>query len=474
MEILAAILGVTGAVWLAVLFRRGGLLAGCLAVLLAGACLGVEFFKLPLGPVPLTVDRMLFVLLVAYYFYARGHQSEPLQPFGKPEILLCLFLALIIAGTLVGDFTVSKYQPLSWMIIYYIMPVSLYMIARQATWNERTLTALFASLTAFGVYLSLTAVAEYYEIWPFVFPTYITKTAATATTEFVGRARGPFLNPISNGMVLIICLSAALFWHSRRGRLGKMLFLPMIGLIFLALYFTLTRSIWMGTVFALACVVGLSIPMKLRLPLLGGGLIAILLVVVAKWDDLVSFKRDRNLDASKTAESVELRPIFAQIAWNMFKDRPLFGCGYAQYGSQHIYYLADRSTDLALERGRGYVPHNVFLSLLTETGLIGLSLFLVIVGAWTIDAWHLWKLPTAPLAVRQQGLLMVVVVGVYFINGMFHEVSISPMSNMLFYFMAGTTAGLRPYLRPATGAIGVAGAMPVPTGMNVKPNYSAR
>jgi cbb3-type cytochrome oxidase subunit 3 len=88
--------------------------------------------------------------------------------------------------------------------------------------------------------------------------------------------------------------------------------------------------------------------------------------------------------------------------------------------------------------------------LLTETGLVGLGLFLAVVVYWACDAWRLWSNTAAPLGVRQQGLLMLAVLGVYFLNGMFHEVSVAPMANMILFFLAGITAALRPQ-REASG-----------------------
>jgi O-antigen ligase len=106
---------------------------------------------------------------------------------------------------------------------------------------------------------------------------------------------------------------------------------------------------------------------------------------------------------------------------------------------------------LALERGRGYIPHNVLFSLLTETGLAGLGLFLAMVFGWTRDAWRLWRTVALPLWARQQGLLMMIALGAYFINGMFHDVSVMAMMNLTLFFLAGVTAGLRPLLEPAEG-----------------------
>ncbi len=235
----------------------------------------------------------------------------------------------------------------------------------------------------------------------------------------------------------------------RLSRPGKLLLIPLYLLFMAAIYTTLTRSVWMSCVLTLALVICLALPWNWRLPILSAGLLLALLLAFTQWDQLVAFKRERNLDAGNTAESVQLRPVLATIAWKMFLDHPLFGCGYSQYKTEHLNYLSDRSTTLVLEKGRGYIPHNVVFSLLTETGLVGLGLFLAIVYFWAADAWCLWRTKTIPLVARQQGLLMLVVLQAYFLNGMFHDVSAVPMGNMILFFLAGVTAGLRPCLQSA-------------------------
>jgi O-antigen ligase len=452
MEFLAVVLGVAGLVWAAILYLRGGLLGGLLAVMLAGVCFSVPFFKLPLGALPLTVDRILLVVLVAQYvLFRRWGWADP-KPLGKPEILFCLFTAWMIVCTFLGDWAAANYLPVSWLIIYYLMPFTVYWIARQTPLTERSVLALLACASLFGVYLAATALAEYFQAWSLVFPSYIVTTAAENKLEFIGRGRGPLLNPIGNGVLLTICLGAALMWWPRLGRPRQLLLLPAIALIVAGIGCSMTRSVWMSGLLALALCIGLGMPRNWRLPVLGGGLLAAVLVAATQWENLVTFKRDRNLTAQQTADSVHLRPVLARIGWNMFLDHPLFGCGYAQYQSEHFNYVSDRSTDLPLEKGRGYIPHNVIFSLLTETGLLGLGLFLAVATMWGLDAWRLWRTAATPLWARQMGLLFLVALGAYFVNGMFHDISVVPMANMTLFFLAGATAGLRPLVQPAAAA----------------------
>ena len=492
MEALIVIAVAVGIAWGAVVFMRGGLIGGCLAVLLASVCFSVPFYKIELGPLPLTADRLLLVLLVVQYvFWRRWGLANP-KPLGKTEIILFIFLGVLAVSTFTHDWKAENYRPVSWLVISYLMPATMYWIARQIKLGQRTILVLFGSLALLGVYLAVTSLAEYFQLWWLVFPRYIVTSAADATAEFVGRGRGPLLNPIANGLLLTACFGAAMMlwpWLAGKysnllktgataglpssdggisqkntagqassgtripdtqlvhqvigGRASQLMLLGVIGLLAAALFYTLTRSVWMGGLMAVALAVGLALPWSWRVPLLIFGLMACVLLTAYHWDNLIAFKRDKALAAEKTAESVELRPILATIAWKMFLDRPVLGCGYAQYGTEHKNYVSDRSTHLALERGRGYIPHNAALCLLTETGLIGLGLFATMFLLWGLDAWRLWSDPALPLWARQQGLLMLIVLVAYFINGMFHEVSVVPMANMTLFFLAGITEGVR-------------------------------
>ncbi|MCA9264062.1 MAG: O-antigen ligase family protein, partial [Planctomycetales bacterium] len=144
---------------------------------------------------------------------------------------------------------------------------------------------------------------------------------------------------------------------------------------------------------------------------------------------------------TEMANSAQLRPVLAVVAGKMFVDRPLFGVGYGQYKKYDVYYLDDRSTTYNLDMVRPYHQHNILLSILVETGLVGMVLYASMLGVWAHVGWRLWK-SRSPLAVRQFGLVGVTTVQAYFINGMFQDMTIMPMLNMSLYFMGGTAMAL--------------------------------
>jgi hypothetical protein len=152
-------------------------------------------------------------------------------------------------------------------------------------------------------------------------------------------------------------------------------------------------------------------------------------------------------------QSASLRPILAYIAWEMFKDYPLTGVGLGQYKNVDKYYLNDRSTGFVVENVRPYHQHNVVLSLLTETGLLGTFLFIAMFAGWLRSAYRLWCQADLPLYYRQVGLLFLTLFAAYFANGMFQDVTIVPMVHMTLFFFAGVTMGLYlQYAKPAERA----------------------
>jgi hypothetical protein len=448
MEALLVIGGLAAAVWGAVLLLRGGLLAGCLAVLVAGVCLGYPLFHVELGPLPATIDRILWAVLLGQYVVWRGlGRTEP-KPLGKAEIVLLAFVAVMTVNTLSHDWRIHNSQPLAKLIFYYFMPLAVFWVARQSPLTERGGLAVFGCMTALGIYLSITAVAETRGWNWLVFPGYIT---SPQWPEFLGRGRGPLLTPIGNGFFLGTCMVAALLWWPRVGRWGKVAVLGVTLLIGLGVVVTMTRSVWIGAGLGTLIVIALPASRRWRIGL-AGGVLAVAALAATRLESLVAFKRDRGLSAQETAESVKLRPVLAAVAWRMFCDRPAFGCGFGQYREQSRDYLGDRTSELPLEKARPYVQHNTFLALLTETGLAGLGLFAILLAMWGYDAWRLWRSAESPLWARQFGLLFLAVVANYVVNAMFHDMAITAMANMLLFFTAGINAGLRARAsRPCSG-----------------------
>lgn len=439
MQFLMLIFGLAALVWGGILLYRGGLLAGCLMVLIAGSCFSHPFWNMPLGPAPLTLDRVLLAAVIGQYLLLRKFGEADPKPTGPSEWLLLAFIGALAFSTFTHNWRVENKQPAALLVFFWVMPLAYYWVARQMKLSEQGLWWIWGTLIVFGIYLAVTAMAEVREMWWLVWPRYI---RSGEYAEYFGRGRGPFLNPTGVGIYLAASLAATWMWWPRLGRWGRLGLVLLSVLLVAGCYYTLTRSVWMGAALAAMVVLGFNLPRTWRWPVVGMATLAGLLAVVILWDSLMSFKRDKNVSAEDVADSASLRPVFVAVAWNMFCDRPILGCGFGQYKYQHKYYLAERKHGLNLEKARPYGQHNTFLALLTQTGLVGAGLFVGLLAAWCRQAWKLWRNTSLAPAVRQWGVFFLAVMTSYVTNGMFHDTSPIPNLNMLLLFLGAITSSL--------------------------------
>jgi O-antigen ligase len=454
MTAIAVIAGLVALVWGAAFVLRGSLLGGCLAYLALTCCFSSYFFSFDVGGVTLSIDRLFLVALVGAWFVQWRLGNVDLKPLGKIDILVVGFAGVLTVSQAMHPWTPiagDEAPALQHLINGYLIPLSLYFVARQSKLTEQNVSAILPAAAAFGVYLAATGLLEAAGQWGLVFPRYI---ANPKIGLHFGRARGPMVQSVSYGVYLGACLVAVWLWREpllvrAKGALSRISprrWLPLViaPLILAAIYCTKTRTVWMGAGTALVAVLWGTLHGKTRYLVLGAMVFAALIVGVVKMDAILGLKREGT--AADTRRSASMRPAFAYVSIEMFKDRPLFGFGFGQFAREKLPYLSDRSVDLDLESIREYVHHNTFLSVLTETGLVGMSLFLAVLAGWFGCGLALAQHPIAPPWMRRHGWLLVGVLCVMLWQMTGHEVTFTTIDNSLLYLLAGIAVGLRSML----------------------------
>ena len=441
-EILLAIAGIATLVWVAVIFWRGGLFAGCLAVAFAGYVVGHAFFNYWV----VTVDRALWAVLIAQFVVCCWHGSLKRNPWGKTEFFLIAWFVWLTISVLTHNWQIDDSLPLKHLFVFFALPLGLYFVARRTELSEEKVQFLLGAFVVLGVYLAITALAETRQWWWLVYPKHI---ASTENLEYFGRGRGPLLNASANGILLATCLFAGLMFWPRVGPAGKVLVAGYVLVVGVGLFCTYTRSVWLGAAVGVAVILWFAVPRRIRIPLFASGLVAVAVLVVVFGHRYVAFKRDVHATAADTAESVRLRPILAMVAWKMVQERPLTGCGFGQYTRECVHHLGDRDTNLVLEKARPYTQHNVVLRLASETGLPGAVMLVVIVALWGVQCVGILRNRDGPPWVHQVALVFLATLAAYLANGMFHDVTQINMMNAHLMLLAGFTAGLRQWARPA-------------------------
>ncbi|MCA9263071.1 MAG: hypothetical protein KDA60_04460, partial [Planctomycetales bacterium] len=277
MIVLLLLAGVVGAIWWVVFIRRFGLMAGGLATLGTGICLGHPFFHFS----SLTIDRLLFVALCGTFAVAWRTGQARVTQLRREDVPTLGLMLVILASTLLTDWNWNGGIPISRMVFYFLMPTVFYWVVRNIPTNERTAATIMGSIAVFGIYLSLTAMAEKFGQHWLVYPKYI---ASPEYSEFFGRGRGPILNPSGNGVLISAGLFSLLMYWPRAQRLGKLG--VSLGFLIYAggIFATLTRCVWLGAMLGLLVILLATFPPRFKWSIFMFGTLALVLLIPANWE----------------------------------------------------------------------------------------------------------------------------------------------------------------------------------------------
>ncbi len=428
MGLLITLFSLSAAVWTIPLLRGGRVISLAMLVLLVSTLFGPLFYSID-GPVQMSLDRIAMVALFGLIAIRWRMGRLNISPQARTDWLVA-GIAIWFLIRVLGD----DGSGISLWLTFVSMPVGMYAVTRLEKVRDQDIGWFISGLIALGCYLAITAVFEITGFHGLVFPRYI---ANPELQEFLGRGRGPLLNPVGNGILITMAFVASLIKLIHADRLGKLTFSATTLILVAGIYATLTRSVWVGALLATALIGLVYLPRWVRIIGLAMAVLCAAGFAMGFSDNLLKIKRDKHVTASDAEKSVQLRPLLVVIAYEMFKDRPVAGHGYRRYLKTSIPYHAVRNYDLPLEEVRGYVQHNVLLAILVDTGLIGLSiivLWLVIVSA---IGWQLARGREYELESRMLGLILIGLLATYCCNGMFHDVSIIPMVHMVLFFTGG-------------------------------------
>ncbi len=438
MAFLVALFSIAALIWLVPTLERGRLFVAATLVLAIGTVFGPEFFAID-GPIQLSLDRALWVALFAFAAIGWRMGNIEFPKLNRIDWMVIGVVGWFFVSAARGGSVPDGSSPIARWLFYIAMPAGMYAIARVMKIRQFDVQWMKFGLIVMGIYLAVTAMMEITGLHGLVFPRYIVDAEAW---EFFGRGRGPLMNPSGNGMLMSMSLVAAGIGFVYAGRRGKFAYAVAIVILMGGVYATLTRSAWMGAMVAMG-VVGLTYsPRWVRVL----GLMSLLLFGGASMmglkDQLVRMKRDKNLTAEDAQKSMALRPLLAVVAWEMFKDRPIAGHGFGHYFAHNDPYHNNRTYELPLDIARPYNQHNVFLSVLVDTGLIGLSMF----AGWFVmligTGWRLARGDSQKPEIRYVGLILLGTMGAYFCNGMFQDTLIIPMLHMFLFFVAGVAVSV--------------------------------
>ena len=378
-------------------------------------------------------DNYALLFLVFYLSMTRcfGRTSGR---FGWTAIAAVLLLATTL-GHLVALVGFSPYE-LSWFARMFAIPLAMFVLFRRVALAPREISALLLIVASIAVYAAVVSLLEKLAWYTLIVPPWLTDPAFNPAFGDP-RVGGLSMQPEWNALVMSLTFCAILLRLDQKPSLSNFGWLAGGGLCLLAIYFTYTRGAWLGLLFGgvplfwqMSATRGVTIRRRVLFVSCALGFAA--LVLLAPSDIL----RARTSDVN----TVYFRVNIWAAGLRMVVDHPLIGVGYGQFSSyvpSYFQVLGSIPLDSGL-RSAGSIAHNTFLSVAAELGLVGLTLYLLVLGGG-YRAAH----AAAGIAWGQRGrswvagMTLVYLVNVQFITA--HEL----LPNILYFGFMGAVAGMR-------------------------------
>ena len=369
------------------------------------------------------LDRIAFGLLILVVLLRACVLRQPLQFAGSVTwpMLALLLLAFYGAFSQTNDAETWSLFAAKWLVPFVLFHLAAYIFN-----DERSLRRFETfSLIVLG-YLSLTAIFFLIDARQLIFPRYILDEGLG---YHVDRARGPFLQAVANGVTLnllgLIALNAF-----RRKRLRGVLALLFLIALPLAIAATKTRAVWLSFAGSILVLLFFSPSVRLRRPCLCfvlAGCIGLAAVVT------FSGSGTSLSDRLEERGPVMFRMAVYQAGWEMFLEKPLAGWGATGMQAE----LSKRISDFHQEQ---FFFHNTYLEIVVQYGFVGLLLY-----AWiVVGLFRLGRGRHEPRCSNDGSFLDLqfrrlwpLLLGVYFLNGMFVVMNYQFVNAFLF-----TLAGL--------------------------------
>ena len=152
-----------------------------------------------------------------------------------------------------------------------------------------------------------------------------------------------------------------------------------------------------------ACILGVAFALQ------GSGIKAILccaICVIGIAAIVVMVDRISDFEESVSSVSSDVlsgRDLKAALALQEFDEHPVIGIGTGRYAHAEAAYYAETMTKAGLN---GTNPHNIYLQVLCENGIVGFILFAIFIGC---TLWQLW---------RQRSWQAFSIFGLFLVSGM--------------------------------------------------------
>jgi O-antigen ligase len=391
------------------------------------------------GLFDITIERALFVIVAASLIVGLFSEQSSTDQNRTIAGLFFLFSLICLASMGIHGFRQSepKYvAPFYFYITAYLFPFVAFVFAKRFLTTERALSFFLHTLFYFGVYLAVIAFFEFFGLRQYVYPEFINDPKVLLHLD---RARGPFLNSAINGLALIVGFICGMHLFSFKQGFGKIFHLAMLSLFFPAVFFTLTRSIYLCFLFVLAMSLfayRTSFPKwkTFALPM------CLVCVLAFSFTPRLS-SSERRAGGIGQIEEILIREALLKRSIVMIADNPVLGVGLGQFIPASV--AKYKGVVPIPETSEEQTQHNQLIGMTVELGFVGVLVYLAILIVFFRRFFALYsRLPWTGLINSNLALLLGLCASVFLINNLFVDASFHLFPNVLFFTCGGIADGL--------------------------------
>ncbi|HEY2599356.1 MAG TPA: O-antigen ligase family protein [Candidatus Dormibacteraeota bacterium] len=319
---------------------------------LTAAALPLYVVRWHAGPLPTTLLENLVLVTVALYLITLWRHREPLPGRTPYDIPILVFLMAGAIGIIVAP---DHRAALGIYRAFLVEPIAIYYVAVAVL---RTAAELKPLLIAAAVSASLFSLAVIVTFTSVLIGGHLNPSNAPGVFGINPNAVALYLEPIA-----AVAAGYVLFADSRKSR---WIAFGVLALVVPALACTLSRgALLAGAILALVAVLSVR-DVRLRLGMLGAAIVTGLALSQVPF---VAARLAHQLDPRHS--TFGLRQAIWSVTLRMLRDHPLLGAGISGYQTVMKHY---RTSNLHPEP----YAHNIFLTIWSELGLIGLAAFAAI------------------------------------------------------------------------------------------------
>ena len=186
------------------------------------------------------------------------------------------------------------------------------------------------------------------------------------------RGRGPYASTSPQGFLLCVVFFGNLLLLRRVRGPVRVPFIAQCALIPPAIFFTQLRAAYLAFLVASFIWCVWASRTVIAKAALAASLVGLMVLVAVFWSNVSS--TDRSAGGVAQIDPIRARAELASNTWQIFTRKPIFGVGFGHYFSPASRELI-RPQQFQAVATASVTPHNVFLVILAETGLVGLVLF---------------------------------------------------------------------------------------------------